>query len=290
MGYDPKLWQYPTSDKLVESCYIHVESGIPVVLNVYFPRQTIDGIVIEGLHAVTVVGHLMDTKHRRNAPFLKNMYCTSEFVPSFIVNDDQNGLYLRADVEKASRSRSPCRAKILFHRGTDTIFGFCHSIVVPFPPRVWLSGSVAMILAAYWLDYFIKRNLISGRPLVLRPFLTQSNHYKENCLRQRHILPKSANRFLTVYRSLSLPRYIWVIQYGYLDDWIGCDCDNLLIQGEFILDASLAPAVKLDWLSMHIQGGMLNRRIRQDRLETEVIALPDDSPYVCFMRSDESIT
>jgi hypothetical protein len=217
------------------------------------------------------------------------MYCTSEFVPSFIINDDQNGLYLRVEVKKASRSRAPYRAKLLFHRGTDTIFGFCHSIVVPFPPRVWLPGSFAMRLAAYWLNYFIERDLVPRRPLVLRPFLTHSNNYKENCLRQRHILPRSANRFLTVYRSLSLPRYIWVIQYGYLDDWIGCDCDNLLIQGEFLLDASLAPAVKLDWLSMHLQGGMLARRIRRDRLETEVIALPDDSPYVCFLRSDEPI-
>ena len=282
MGYDPKLWQYPDAERLVEACYVHIESGIPPILNIYFPRQKMNGTIIEGLHAITAVGHLLDTNYRRNAPFFNDrMYVASEFVPSFIINDDQNGPYLLADVSQAPRDELPYRAKIRIRRGNSSIIGYCAGLLIPFPPRVWLPGTSAMRLAAYWLNHFISKQMIPDNQIVLRPFLIRSNDYKEFLLKECANIPRASRKFISVYRSLSLPRYIWVVQYGYLNDWIGSDCDHLPIQGEFVFDSTLAPAVKPDWLCMHIQKGMLIREFIDEKLQTRSIPLPDDEPYVC---------
>jgi len=273
IGYDPKLYEYPQKKHLVEVCYTHVEGGIPPVLNVYFPPQEIEGINIEGLHVFTVVGHLMDTQCRRQEPIYKNIYGASEFVPAFIINDDQNGIYLRADVFSAGKKQKPLRAGLHIWIGNKKITGYCHSLLIPFPPRVWLPGTHATRLAAYWLAYFQSQSILPAKPLVVRTFLARSNVFKELLVEQLDIPQLKA-----IYRSLPLPRYIWVAEYGYLDDWIGTDCDSLVKQGEFIFDATLPPAVKAEWLTMHWQGAILVRRIKEETMHTEYYSIEKDKP------------
>jgi len=273
LGYDPKLWEYPEMKHLVEVCYTHVEGGIPPVLNVYFPYQEVEGTHVEGLHAFTVVGHLMDIQSRRQEPIYKNIYGASEFVPAFIINDDQNGIYLRAEVFSAGKEQRPLRAGLRIWMGNKKITGYCVGLLIPFPPRVLLPGTHATRLAAYWLHYLQSQSILPAKPLVVRTFLARSNVFKESIVEQLDVPQLKA-----IYRSLPLPRYIWVAEYGYLDDWCGTDCDNLVKQGEFIFDATLPPAVKAEWLTMHWQGAILVRRIKQERLQTEYYPIEKDRP------------
>lgn len=292
MGYDPRLWEFPSATSLINVCYAYTESGIPLVLNVNFPGR--------GNHALTVVGHLMDLGYRRNSPLFARypFYSASEFVPSFVVNDDQSGIYLRAEIQEVPKGRclikkdkdplmSRFQAEIKVWTGQKALVGYCYSLVVPFPPRVSLSADYPLFATSYWLRQFINRKRIENKPLVLRPYLIRSNMFKQSCLGRRNSLPGLEQ----VYRSMCLPRHIWVVEYGYLNDWVKSNFSSLMVQGEFIFDATLAPElqpgeiqagiVQPDFLCGHIQGGILAQQIKDEKLHRVSFPLPNDSPYSC---------
>ncbi len=296
MGYDMQTWQYPSRHHLVEACYAHIEGGIPPVLNVNFPRQKVGDSYIDGLHAMTLVGHLMDTSRLHyDHRIFKDIYSAYEFVPAFLVNDDQNGIYLRAEVCEPPRkviSKTPYRSELHIATPLGNIYGYCYALLVPFPPRVLLPGTYATRFATYWLQWLVSRGLVKKTRLVLRTYLIRSNKFKQGRLRHCHTASSSAPliqsqmQLANVYRSLMLPRYVWVVEYGYLKDWLGHDSDKLKIQGELLFDATISPAVQPDWLCLHVQGGILIRRIKREGMEAKYIPLPNDQPYLCNSKID----
>lgn len=275
MGYDPNLWQYPNPDTLIETCHIYVESGICPVLLISLPQ---------GRHAVTIVGYTMNTKIRR---MLSNqdvpaIYSSTEFVPNLVLHDDQMGMYLQATIRKITQTDIPsndkdalnCKAAIEIHHGHEVSVGCCMGLIVPFPSRVMLTGDGAMAQAVGRVRYWQSRGWLPKKDLVLRAFLVRSNLYKESLVQQRLDMPHLLTQ---VYRSLPMPRYIWVVEYGYLDDWRGSDINQLRIRGELILDSTLASNAWIAPLSVHVPGWVDAREIISTDKDPDRYQLLDDS-------------
>ena len=232
---------------------------------------------------MAAVGHTLDTSTEPPRTHLvgSNIHLASEFIPSFIMNDDQNGIYLKTEIHEAPENGKSYRAELYLTVGTHTLTGYCRSILVPFPPEVLFPGNTALRFASFWLQRYVIDELIENRPLVIRCFLIRSDKYKESYLKQCDTSSKVTRRFISIYRSTPLPRYIWVSEYGYLDDWKGADLKNLLIQGELIFDASLSPAVATEWLCMHLPGSIMRQRVVERKMKVETFPLYPKCPYSC---------
>jgi hypothetical protein len=96
MGYEPLIYTNLTAKSTALArrlIYYYVESSIPVILGLQFPR---------GGHAVTIVGHTLDLtlppEVRRIGPM---EYClSSDFVPGFIAQDDAGGPFRIAELKE----------------------------------------------------------------------------------------------------------------------------------------------------------------------------------------------
>ncbi len=267
MGYDPKMWEYPEARSLFEACHIYVESGIaPVVV--------LD--LGDGLHAVTIVGHSFDTSSWTDVEIFNRVHSSAEFVPELIVNDDQRGLYLTAKVNPINNL--PYRAQFIINPGTDQLDTRCQALLVPLPSRVMLDGNVAMQNSAIFLDYLRQNRFLDDRELLIRTFLVRSNTYKTYCL-ERQSMP---GRLRTIYRSLPMPRYIWVTEFGYLDEWRHADPSALRIRGELIFDSTRPAAHSLDLIAVHVPDAVSTTLILKNEEQTKNYILNDDQGYSPF--------
>ncbi|MBN1693761.1 MAG: hypothetical protein JW845_09450 [Dehalococcoidales bacterium] len=276
MGYDPILSEYPDSEFLLNSSYTYLESGIPPVAVIDFPANQIDSVTFEGLHALTIIGHVMDTGYRRRVKLYNHTISSSDFVPGIILHDDQNGMYLVANILPAGRTTNPLyKAKLEITVGNNTLTGYCKTAIFPLPSRVLLQGEIATSAAISWLQLFQTLNLLEDKQLVVRTFLVTSNKFKQSLIIRNVPLQLSA-----IYRGCSLPRFIWIVEYGYADDWIGKNLGDLKIQGEFIVDPT-SPATKTpSFLIMHLPKMVLSRHVdKYDTIKIRSFDIPNDYPY-----------
>ena len=148
---------------------------------------------------------------------------------------------------------------------------------------MWLTGVQALNFAICLLRKWLGQGRIESKPLVLRTYLIRSSKYKESFLKRRIVEPKPHTDLISLYRALPLPRFIWVSEYSFLDNWINNKTDRLLINGEFIFDSNLlTPDVDHDWLGQHLQGGVMTNHVDADRLSSLTTSLPEDQPYLCL--------
>jgi hypothetical protein len=222
MRYEPRIWAYPTANFLIHTCHVYIESGLSPVLIIYFPLRNINGVRIpETRHAVTAIGYTVDTSClQRNDPIDSGIYASTEFLHNLIVNNDQAGMYLpveiKARAEDELRGIGVVEAIVEFPH-INGYKGYCEAILVPFPHRVMLKGDAAVEKAESWIQCFRLQEWVENKDLVIHPFLVRSNLYKEAFLKRDSVPPD----LKAIYRSLPMPRYIWVVEYGYIDDWYG---------------------------------------------------------------------
>ncbi|PIR50173.1 hypothetical protein COU79_00860 [Candidatus Peregrinibacteria bacterium CG10_big_fil_rev_8_21_14_0_10_54_7] len=168
-------------------------------------------------------------------------------MPSIVLHDDQVGMYLDAEVRALTSDEErtidklglPARTAIEIHYKSDSLVCYCTGLIVPFPNRVMLEGVEATLRAASLIDKDMQAGgfVDRGRDKVLRTFLVRSNTYKESLLYNSHM----SRALRSVYRGLPMPRSIWVVEFGYLDEWEGQVApENLLVHGEFIFDSTSA--------------------------------------------------
>jgi hypothetical protein len=216
----------------------------------------------------------------------KGISSTAEFVPALVVHDDQDGMYLRMEVRALSSPYEPFfqeaptyRSELVLGIGGEELTAKCEALFVPLPRRVVLPGAVALRRAAFWLDY--NRDQIGKGDLVLRAFLMRSNRFKE-ALADRESMPMSLR---IAYRMLPMPRYIWVIEYGYSDDWSEKSIDDLLVVGEVILDSTEATGTtgtlkeEINFLAIHTPGTVTVRHLKDERMLLQTYAIKPDSKY-----------
>lgn len=301
MGYDTVCFEDLDVRRARNIIYTHIESELPVILGIEFPL---------GRHALTVVGHSYDKdlpiqRSESVNPDWKEFasswqpFISSLWVPSFIVNCDQRGfyqkLYLRqpTDMPPAfqgifkDREKDPvkCGVELVVTpvpRGEPPeLHAALRAIIVVLPKQVFLTGhqaetkSYGLILQAHKAIY--------GKPppqdIVLRTYLISSNEFKAS-LSDTSLRPVAPCKSLvTAYRFKRFSRNVWVTEIGRFDKRAGKDCENLLIEGEVVLDAS-SSARSSEFICLHLRGKFMHMEPDEVDFSSAIDRLKENDQFV----------
>ena len=276
MGFDPQVWTNPLAAELLDVCHIYTDSGIPPVLVIEIAGE---------LHAVTVVGFTLDPNLGLVSKTVPKIMSASRFVPHLILHDDQGGMYLLADIRKAGNIKYKTELIIRYTTGTSS--AHCLALIVPFPARVMLDGSAVRVQATEWIRYFKTKKWLRDIPIICRVFLVKSNSFKEELLKLQDDgsttdTTKYPKGLVNAYRGLAMPRYIWVAEAAYVDSWNGSDPNAPPTIIDMVFDSTSTETEKLEYLSIHLPGLVVNRQITGKRISVESFKIDNDNPHPPF--------
>lgn len=264
----------------------YVESGIPVIL----------GLNIGGTvgHAVTVVGRVFAQQENPTThPF--------DYVPAYIVHDDQSGPYMWLPADE--------HASTTFSFSNDTIKRDtpngplelnleCHAVfaVALMPTRVFSTAARAEHNAWSLIDenlnalpgarqalaehgILVNEKLMdelqaahSGKNIVLRTYLTSAAGYR------RHLAQGSASDPLKdALLHLHLPHFTWITEISTIDSYNQSSPGLRRIYGHTVLDATSTAKHNDALLVLHLPGLLLT----QDQNGQQVTAIENDRLYEC---------
>jgi len=272
MDYDPLFIEARSQDETKHLIYSYIESEIPPIL--------LCRLATGGDHAIVGVGHgyqlpvekpaLMRIEWENEAPLL--FARSSGWVPHFLVNDDQRGLYRKLTFIKPDANSLEDRIKrvhpdvdiadldfnewhcpvaidmempMASYSGGEQIANIA-GIIVPLPRGVPLTSEQAELKAALLIRYL---HWVIQEPLpddiVLRTYLIPSNEYKQR------IEDSKMDVFVKrLYRGKPLPRWIWVIEIGSVDSYNSPEPSRWMISGEVLIDATSNPLTP-DFAALH---------------------------------------
>lgn len=215
----------------------YVDSGIPVIIGLYYPGQQIG-------HAVVAVGQT--TKTLPAGATLGPRPTRSDYVEHFLVNDDQLGTYLRM----------PVKANGAFAETPYSVEGNVAYIIVPLPEKVYISAEVAEQIAwplvekfaADWPARAVKNKhkasfptalceeftrAINDGKVVARTYLTYGWKY------QKRIVDSNASDGLkAAVMAQSFPRFVWVTEFGTIDSFNRLKIKDCEIYAHAVIDAT----------------------------------------------------
>ena len=212
MGFDPRRHEYPNADRILEVCHLFSDSGIPPVLGITFGPVG---------HAVTVVGYTLGPPPDP-VPTLRDVASAHRYVPYLVIHDDQRGMYLLAKLEDEPVEDDHRTAVLTIHTPSGPEKARCTAILVPFPRRVMLDALEVSAQAGYWIEFGKRYGVIEEREVVSRKLLVRSNSYKQKLLENRRSPSNPdgyADELVGFARALPMPRYIWLIEVSYVEDW-----------------------------------------------------------------------
>ena len=259
IGFDPSIYFYPTAQALVEICHLFSDSGIPPILTI----ET-NG----GRHAVTVVGYTLSSPAslQYSAP---GVLSSHQFVSELIIHDDQRGMYLLAKVRPPTNPSSKLKAELEIQTDMGPEIALCDAILVPLPGRVMLDVRDIKTQAEEWINQGKLLNLIEDRDVVYRIILVRSNVFKQTLLERRHKGGSSdgyPNSFVTFARGLPMPRYVWLVEVSYSNDWDPDDRDSPPVIADFVFDSTMTAIMRLDYLLLHFPRTILGREVNGHNL------------------------
>ena len=267
----------------------YVESGIPVIL----------GLDIGGTvgHAVTVVGRVFA---KQESPTKRAI----DYVPAFIVHDDQSGPYMWLPADE--------HASTTFSFGDDTTKRYtpdgpielnvrCHAVfaVALMSTRVFSTAARAEHNA--WSQINENLNALpnarralaelnmpvndmlmdelqaahSAGDIVLRTYLTSAAGYR------RHLVKGSASDDLKdALLHLHLPHFSWITEISTIDSYNQPSPGLRRIYGHTVLDATSTAEHKDALLVLHLPGLLLTKDPNARGQQT-IIAIEDDKLYEC---------
>jgi hypothetical protein len=266
MGYEPVPYEPSSALYAVNIAYRYVESGIPVIIAVQFPR---------GGHALTAVGHTYNPKlkpvyhHFKWTPDITLKYMrSSRFVPSFIVQDDAGGPFRRLELvdwneavnsrlisKKDARMLSTafsCVAVLDRGAGSQEV-GFLKALIGPVPPGVTLDGEGAELRALFALaTWYESLKLKPPSSFLLRTYLQRSNQLKARFGRRAAI---ASARFKREFRRHLMSKWVWVTEVAQPDEFVSNNrCFGLIVQDA----ASHASSPDFfDLIALYLPGGLV---------------------------------
>ncbi|MFC2027878.1 hypothetical protein ACFLU3_04245 [Chloroflexota bacterium] len=311
MGYSPQTYDHPWPREARQTIYSCVESKIPAILALSFP---------EGHHSMVAIGHSFrspkDPQLRKVDGKRKlTYYDNTEWVPEFIVHDDQGGLYgklrilpledyVKDDKLTIDTGKLPlppgvesntnevhcpievefsyCDSKFVQSRGEKRI-GNLFAIIAPLPPRVSLLPEDAMRKGYELLvvvNSLYKSPNLSG--LVLRTYLESANNYKRS-LMDRTDMSDWLRKF---YRGKPMSKYIWITEISNKDLFDQSAPHERKMFGEIIMDSAASPFTP-SFIALHVPGYLMT----MDPDDTDYVTslhkarnIPDDVPYSHALR------
>ena len=276
MGYHPRRHEFPTADRVIEICHLYSDSGIPPVLG-------IDFIGGRG-HAVTVVGYTL-RKPPSPDPSAPDMFSAHQFVPYLVIHDDQQGMYLLAEVEQVKICRDPRTALLKIHAPDGVHKALCTGILIPFPARVMLDALEVLTQAEIWIPLGKNSGAIENREVVYRKLLVRSNAYKQTLLKHRRSSSKPhgyPDELVDFARALPMPRYIWLIEVSYMDEWDPADPLSPPVVAEFVLDSTWTESRSPDFLLGHYPGRLYGNMVSENGVKLVIKEVSNDDTHRPF--------
>ena len=285
-GYQPLCLFHPD---IGEAILPYVESGIPVIL----------GLDIGGYvgHAVTVIGRVLA---KQDIPTNRAI----DYVPAFIVHDDQNGPYMwlpADDLASATYSFGDDTIKRVSGGGSIELNVQSHAVlaIALMPTRVFSTAARAEHSASSQINDILnalpnarralkKRNMPvnemlldelqaahSAGNIVLRTYLTSAAGYR------RHLAQGSASDDLKdALLDIHLPHFTWVTEISTIDSYNQSSPGLRRIYGHTVLDATSTTERGDGLLVLHIPG-LLITSDPNGLHPQELTTIKDDKLYEC---------
>ena len=273
MGFDPRRHEYPKADRIVEVCHLFADSGIPPVLGITFGPIG---------HAVTIVGYTLGPPPDE-IPAFRDVASAHQYVPYLVIHDDQRGMYLRAELKDEPVDNDRRTAVLTIHTPSGPEKARCTAILVPFPRRVMLDALEVTAQAGYWIEFGMQFGVIEKRKVVSRKLLVRSNSYKQRLLENRRSPSRSdgyPNELVSFARALPMPRYVWLIEVSYVEDWDPTSPALPPVIAEFVLDSTLTEDRRPAFLMAHYPGLIIGNVVTESGVEvvSETVLNDRDHP------------
>lgn len=286
-GYQPLCFRRPDIDRAILP---YVESGIPVIL----------GLNIGGAvgHAVTVIGRVFA---RRNAPSPNAI----DYVPAYIVHDDQGGPYMWLPIDDEASGQFSFvddATKRTTLTGTIELNVRRHAVfaVALMPKRVFSTAAAAEHSAWSRIDVILRsmagiRQLLSERKLavndrlldelqaahgadqiVLRTYLTSAAGYR------RHLVGGSASDGLKdAVLDLHLPHFTWITEISTINSYNQASPGLRRIYGHAVVDATSTGKGGDGLLLLHLPGLLVTNDVNAQVDPEKVAVIHGDTLYEC---------
>ena len=286
-GYQPLCFRGPDIDRAILP---YVESGIPVIL----------GLNVGGTvgHAVTVIGRVFA---QQDSP--KNR--AIDYVPAYIVHDDQGGPYMWLPMgpdASTTFSFTDDTTKRDTSDGTIELNVRGHAVfaVALMSTRVFSTAAAAEHSAWDRIDNTLQnmprtRRLLdehrlpvntrlldelqaahSARQIVLRTYLTSAAGYR------RHIAGGSANDNLKdALLDLHLPHFTWITEISTIDSYNQYSPGLRRIYGHTVLDATSTGKAGDGLLVLHLPGLLFTNDINAREDPEKLAIVEGDGLYEC---------
>ena len=285
-GYQPLC--FPSWD-IGRAILPYVESGIPVIL----------GLDIGGSvgHAVTVLGRVFARQENPGK-------CAIDYIPAYIVHDDQSGPYMWLPADKQAST------KYLF--GDDTIKRYTSGGTIELNVKEHAVFAIALMSTRVfstaaraehnaWSQIEENLNALPGARralaalnipvnemlmdeleaahsagnIVLRTYLTSAAGYR------RHLAQGSASDELKdALLDLHLPHFTWITEISTIDSYNQLSPGMRRMYGHTVLDATSSTEQKDGLLVLHLPGLLLTKD-PNDEGGDKVTAIEDDKLYEC---------
>ena len=289
-GYQPLCFTAPNIGLAILP---YVESGIPIIL----------GLDVGGTvgHAVTVVGRVFaEQKNPTNRAI--------DYVPAFVVHDDQNGPYMWLPTDKdisTTYSFDDDTIKRYSPDGSIELNVECHAVfaVALMSTRVFSTAARAEHNAWSKIQEILKalpdaRKVLiehdlpvndklldelqaaySTGKIVLRTYLTSAAGYR------RHLSQGSASGHLKdELLHLHLPHFSWITEISTVDSYNQSSSGMRRIYGHTVLDATSIADAKSSLLVLHLPGLLFTKDPNAQGQENTVV-IENDRLYECREKS-----
>ena len=282
-GYQPLCFALPN---IAAAILPYVESGIPVILGLHIGGEV--------GHAVCVIGRVFATQTQPTDALI-------DYVPAFVVHDDQGGPYMSLPVQDPADTAHPF--------GQDTVkrstpsgtieLNASHATfaVALMSSRVYSTAAAAEVSARDRLEHTlavmpnIRRMLLdrnfpvnerlldelqaahSADRIVLRTYLTSAAGYR------RHIAGGTASNDLKhALLDLHLPHFTWTTEITTIDSYNHFSAGMRRMYGHTIIDATSTGRDGDGLLMLHLPGLLFTK---------DVNAAPDKQEELSIIQGDD---
>ncbi len=286
-GYQPLCFRRPD---IARAILPYVESGIPVIL---------------GLNVGEAVGHAVTVIGRVFAKQKKPTNNAVDYVPAYIVHDDQGGPYMWLPMDpdaSTTFSFTDDTTKRDTPGGTIELNVRCHAVfaVALMSTRVFSTAAAAEFSARDRIDSTLQtmpriRRVLdelqlpvntrlldelqaahrAGR-IVLRTYLTSAAGYR------RHLFGGSASDNLKdAVLDLHLPHFTWITEISTVDSYNQSSRGLRRIYGHTVLDATSTGKAGDGLLVLHLPGLLFTNDINAREDPEKFTTIEDDRLYEC---------
>lgn len=265
MGCEPLIFPHYDPDVTARIIYAYVESELPVILLVK---------VGKGGHAVVIIGHDFNLRAQPLSTWDSNIY----WIDHFYINDDAVSPY----TELFLRSGQGSGYSIEEHAAY---------VIVPAPRGISMQADDVFDHVATLrehlnkiVDHFgpnakpFRFSATELRGLIFRTYLRSCSEFKTG------LSPGMNETFRHYYRSMRMPRYIWVTEISKAKYLNKARSRNRRIIGEIIMDSTAdRHSAETSYLAIHLLGRLIIRRPEEQEPYTLYYA-PHEEPYGHLVR------